>query len=97
MTPAAAAAPGTGTAATPLNAAPPTATAVPLTPSTAAPAAPACSEACWKVDGIGRSRICDGGLMIRNARPTTWFLGPHRRPDHPGDSANHRSRCGDPP
>ncbi len=75
MTPAAAAAPGTGTAATPLNAAPPTVTAVLLTPSTAAPAAPACREACWKVDGIGRSRICDGGQMIRNARPTTWFSG----------------------
>jgi hypothetical protein len=64
----AAATPAAGTAVT-------AAAAAPATWSTGAPAAPACSAACWNVVGIGRSPICDGGQMIKNARPATSFSG----------------------
>jgi len=54
----------------------PTALAViPPTWSTAAPAVPACSAACWNVAGMGRSPNCEGGQMIRKARPATSFSG----------------------
>ena len=41
----------------------------------AATALAACSPACWKVFGMGRSPIRESGQMITNARPTTALVG----------------------
>ena len=67
------------TAAVPANGAAATAlTVAPATRSTGAPAAPACSAACWNVAGIGMSPNCDSGQMIKKARPATSFSGTGR-------------------